>query len=710
MNLSGLGQIANTAKDKLSNIASNLKKAPPADIANPADVYGPSNTQMPEKEWTVLVYMEGRERLAHSTELALNKLEQVGSTAKANVVVQATQVPEWMELGYSEMKQLPTRRYFVTQDQDPQKVTSPVLQEMGEQLPLNKDGLADFVSWGMKQFPAKHTAVIIKKHGAGFASIVHTNSDGSKDVKVPLSARELSDAFTKVEANTGKKIDLLSFDSCSQQQLEVAYQVRNHVAAVTGSEEDVKAIAFPYGTNLVALNNLPTGADGRLAARALVHNYAQRVPSGMHSALDTQKLTGLADSVKNFVTTVTKEKVPANLLYTAMMDTKPMDGSETMSMSYNFRDFGSFLERVMSDDRYPASVIQAAGEARKSLESSIIGRFTTPDKKVLKEPTGATGFFPWKPLDKEMHQSYGELDWVKDSGWGQFLDYVFESQPAQAAQTSEVAQSKTHRSETLGQTFGHWGLGQYKKYISPFLNVQCAYTPTCSQFAREAVEKFGLWEGGKMGALRFFSCNGAMQGFDPVANDGKPHICQTGCGCGTQAIDTSLQGRLGDHLVSPPTEVKDKSTVASHRKLIGAARTAGRVAGSIGIGLLGLPIGLAVGGFIGWKSGSGKLAEHVDNMSQRYNATVVQGFKNISEPLAKPVESITGVFHHKATAWLGGVVGAIAGAGLGAVGAALQGMAWGKKFGGLWAENRTKDALGELPAHPENSSILARDY
>ena len=58
----------------------------------------------------------------------------------------------------------------------------------------------------------------------------------------------------------------------------------------------------------------------------------------------------------------------------------------------------------------------------------------------------------------------------------------------------------------------------YQKYLSPLKGrATCIYTPTCSQYAIEALEKYGLIKGGLLAAWRILRCNPfAMGGYDPV--------------------------------------------------------------------------------------------------------------------------------------------------------------------------------------------------
>lgn len=57
----------------------------------------------------------------------------------------------------------------------------------------------------------------------------------------------------------------------------------------------------------------------------------------------------------------------------------------------------------------------------------------------------------------------------------------------------------------------------YKKAISPYLPDACRYTPTCSEYAMEAISKYGAWKGGWMAFKRILRCNPFHKGgYDPV--------------------------------------------------------------------------------------------------------------------------------------------------------------------------------------------------
>ena len=58
----------------------------------------------------------------------------------------------------------------------------------------------------------------------------------------------------------------------------------------------------------------------------------------------------------------------------------------------------------------------------------------------------------------------------------------------------------------------------YQKYLSPLKgHSTCIYFPTCSQYALEAIEKYGALKGGLLAVWRILRCNPFSKGgYDPV--------------------------------------------------------------------------------------------------------------------------------------------------------------------------------------------------
>ena len=58
----------------------------------------------------------------------------------------------------------------------------------------------------------------------------------------------------------------------------------------------------------------------------------------------------------------------------------------------------------------------------------------------------------------------------------------------------------------------------YQRHLSPLFPARCRYIPTCSEYARQALEKYGAAKGGFLALKRFLRCHPFHKGdlYDPV--------------------------------------------------------------------------------------------------------------------------------------------------------------------------------------------------
>lgn len=60
-------------------------------------------------------------------------------------------------------------------------------------------------------------------------------------------------------------------------------------------------------------------------------------------------------------------------------------------------------------------------------------------------------------------------------------------------------------------------IGFYRRVISPLLPPSCRFQPTCSEYAYEAIDKYGILRGGRLAIWRILRCNPwGGSGYDPV--------------------------------------------------------------------------------------------------------------------------------------------------------------------------------------------------
>jgi len=93
--------------------------------------------------------------------------------------------------------------------------------------------------------------------------------------------------------------------------------------------------------------------------------------------------------------------------------------------------------------------------------------------------------------------------------------------PSSTKREGQAPPLQTHR-PVGGRSFAVrvalFALGFYKAYLSVLFAGTCRYEPTCSRYAYEAIERFGVLRGGWLGLKRLLRCHpfAGKFGYDPV--------------------------------------------------------------------------------------------------------------------------------------------------------------------------------------------------
>lgn len=65
-----------------------------------------------------------------------------------------------------------------------------------------------------------------------------------------------------------------------------------------------------------------------------------------------------------------------------------------------------------------------------------------------------------------------------------------------------------------------WLINKYQKYISSWLkkrNINCKFYPSCSEYTKQAIQKYGAGKGLLIGIYRIIRCNPFSKGgYDPL--------------------------------------------------------------------------------------------------------------------------------------------------------------------------------------------------
>ena len=74
---------------------------------------------------------------------------------------------------------------------------------------------------------------------------------------------------------------------------------------------------------------------------------------------------------------------------------------------------------------------------------------------------------------------------------------------------------------SLGRRLALLPIRAYQLLLSPLGGERCKYYPSCSEYAAQAIERFGILRGLVLGGWRLLRCNPwSRGGFDPVEDQG----------------------------------------------------------------------------------------------------------------------------------------------------------------------------------------------
>ena len=81
----------------------------------------------------------------------------------------------------------------------------------------------------------------------------------------------------------------------------------------------------------------------------------------------------------------------------------------------------------------------------------------------------------------------------------------------------QVSDVDDTRKRSVLASFALRAIRWYQRYISPLFGARCIYSPTCSEYTFQAIEKYGFAKGSWLGVKRIARCHPFHKGgFDPV--------------------------------------------------------------------------------------------------------------------------------------------------------------------------------------------------
>ncbi|MBT4594905.1 hypothetical protein HOD08_03435 [bacterium] len=196
-----------------------------------------------KREWTVIVDFAAQNNLCSFADKNLLEMTRVGSSKKLNLLAQ-----------FDRQGKDKVLRVLVEKDEL-------IVKEEFESTKENSSGsaknLLELITWGVKNYPAEHYAVILWNHGMGTFNPEFSDSEAtveSRGISINdkydtyIKDTELKEVLEKVskESLSGEKIDIVGFDACIMGTVEIATQIQNAAKIMVASSEIIHANGWCY--------------------------------------------------------------------------------------------------------------------------------------------------------------------------------------------------------------------------------------------------------------------------------------------------------------------------------------------------------------------------------------------------------------------------------------------------------------------------------
>ncbi|TCW39428.1 cysteine peptidase C11 family protein [Laceyella sacchari] len=202
-------------------------------------------------DYTLMVYMVGSDLESGSgfASKDLQEMMKVGSTQKTNVIVETGGSNQWRQKGISNKY---NQRWLVN------KGKLQLLKKLENRDMGKSSTLSDFITWTVKNYPAKKYAIVFWNHGSG--AVQGYGADELHNYNA-LRLNELRQAFETARKKTNVQFDLIGFDACLMASLEIGQLLQPYGKYLVASEELEPGHGWNYTpiANAIAKNGAITG-------------------------------------------------------------------------------------------------------------------------------------------------------------------------------------------------------------------------------------------------------------------------------------------------------------------------------------------------------------------------------------------------------------------------------------------------------------------
>jgi hypothetical protein len=209
-----------------------------------------------KSDWTILYYADGNTVVdQYYTVKIIQDLEQIGSSDNIQIIAMMSSAQTGYNAGYYHIEHFP--------DEIGNNITSPVLAEKGGADMSDGATLADFIDYGITNYPATHYGIVISGAAAGWQGACVDEIHGAGDRLMTIT--QMADVFERsISENELGKFDLIFFNTPSMATAEIAYEMRNSADYLAVSQFNDALYSPPCASkwlHSLALNPIYTGRE-----------------------------------------------------------------------------------------------------------------------------------------------------------------------------------------------------------------------------------------------------------------------------------------------------------------------------------------------------------------------------------------------------------------------------------------------------------------
>lgn len=124
------------------------------------------------------------------------------------------------------------------------------VETLSEQNMSDPAVLEEFIFYGLSNYPAEKTLLVMQDHGYSWRGLCVDETDGGAIMSIDGMAKAIASA---TERNGGRGVDVLAMDACSMATIEIAYELSGVVSYYVASQSVVPYDGLPYDMMISSL-------------------------------------------------------------------------------------------------------------------------------------------------------------------------------------------------------------------------------------------------------------------------------------------------------------------------------------------------------------------------------------------------------------------------------------------------------------------------